>query len=464
MTAHKTIKTGADPRALPDYAALRDELSKLTHPARPDVEWQKVERLCLALFEQNGVELQTAAWYTLARTQLAGLAGLNEGLSVLEALISYNWGTLWPQPIQARMAILSGMSLRLQQRIRVLPLDHRDLSQLYLAEQQLTRLSAHLQRLAVKHLSQLDSLLTLIHNGAVRLENSDSQSCSDALLSPEIALDAPDRGGESRAADGPDSRAAQKRQTPGGIRCIYDPQSQPQPNVTVLTPRPAPVKAWGAFAAGMGTMLIVGALAAGGWYALHRPDPLRAQLAASLAPLPIPLTAEQRDRLGEQAALLPDGIGETQQQLIRLGKLSPDWSVEYSQQLIEQAQALWPQQANPLALSWQQQLNATALPTDQLNGWHQGMMKLQQLSERLNKLDGQKGKYITVSELKSVIFSSIQSFNQRIPAEEQLRTLSQTPAGQPLPAAEKTALETHLKQLIARYAVIKKGAAGQSGQ
>lgn len=69
----RKLKTGGDPRMLPDYAALRDELSKLTHPARPDVSWQYVEKLCLSLFEQNGVELQTAAWYTLARTQLAGL-------------------------------------------------------------------------------------------------------------------------------------------------------------------------------------------------------------------------------------------------------------------------------------------------------------------------------------------------------------------------------------------------------
>jgi type VI secretion system protein VasL len=69
MTTHITLKTGGDPRTLPDYA-LRDELSKLTHPARPDVNWQYVEKLCLSLFEQNGVELQTAAWYTLARTHL----------------------------------------------------------------------------------------------------------------------------------------------------------------------------------------------------------------------------------------------------------------------------------------------------------------------------------------------------------------------------------------------------------
>jgi type VI secretion system protein VasL len=38
----ETLKTGGAPRTLPDYAALHDELSKLTHPARPDVNWQYV--------------------------------------------------------------------------------------------------------------------------------------------------------------------------------------------------------------------------------------------------------------------------------------------------------------------------------------------------------------------------------------------------------------------------------------
>jgi len=69
MTMHKTLKTGGDPRLLPDYAALRDELSKLTHPARPDVNWRYAEKLCLSLFEQNGVELQSAACTHPARQQ-----------------------------------------------------------------------------------------------------------------------------------------------------------------------------------------------------------------------------------------------------------------------------------------------------------------------------------------------------------------------------------------------------------
>ena len=138
--------------------------------------------------------------------------------------------------------------------------------------------------------------------------------------------------------------------------------------------------------------------------------------------------------------------------------MPPDWNLAYSRKLTEQAQELWPEQAKSLAQKWQQQLNAAALPTEQLNGWHQGMMKLKQLSDRLNGLDEQKGKYMTVSELKSVVFSTIQSFNQSIPVEEQLRVLSQAPAGVPLPAAARAQLEMHLKQLTARYAEIKQNA------
>jgi type VI secretion system protein VasL len=38
-----------------------------------------VETLSLSLFQINGVELQTGAWYTLARSHLARVSELNEG-------------------------------------------------------------------------------------------------------------------------------------------------------------------------------------------------------------------------------------------------------------------------------------------------------------------------------------------------------------------------------------------------
>ncbi|MGC0865694.1 VasL domain-containing protein [Pantoea agglomerans] len=453
---HK-IKTGGDPRTLPDYAALRDELSKLTHPARPDVNWQYVEKLCLSLFEQNGVELQTAAWYTLARTQLAGLFGLNEGLAIIEALISHQWGALWPQPVHARMEILSSLSQRLQQRMRSLPLNYSDLSQLYRAEQLLTGLGEVLQRLELKHLSQLDTLRTLMHNSAVRLENSDGITSTGSNIQPGIVLPATVMNAATAStrdfAGGPDEETSES-----AVKWVYVAQPEQQPNVEVLSTMPAPVKKWKSFAAGMCTMLVVSVAAVWGWQHFHQPDPLQTQLTASLVPFPAPLTPEQLDILRQQTPLPQNLIAQTQQLLARLDKLPPDWNIDYSRQLLEQVRVLCPEQAKPLIQHWQQQLNAAALPAEQLNGWSQGMATLQKLSDRLNELDGQKGKYMTVSELKSVVFSAIQSFNQSIPAEEQLRVLSQNPAGEPLPAAARAQLEIHLKQLIARYAEIKQDA------
>ena len=452
----RKIKTGGDPRLLADYAALRDELSKLTHPARPDVNWRYVEKLCLSLFEQNGVELQTAAWYTLARTQLAGLFGLNEGLAILEALICHQWIRFWPQPVHARMEILSSLSLRLQQRLRSLPLNDSDLSQLYRAEQLLTRLSEVLQRLELKHFSQLETLRTLMHNSAVRLENSDDISSSGLNIQSGIALSATAERAATVSTEGfaggsVEDRVAQNR----AMKWVYVTQEEQQPNVEVLSTMPAPVKKWKFFVAGMCSMLIISIIPVWSWQYLHRPDPLQTQFAASLAPLPALLTPEQLDELHQQTLFPQAGITQTQQQLARLDKLPPDWAIHYSHQLIKQARALWPEQATSLAQQWRQQLNAAALPTERLNGWYQGMMTLQKLSNRLNGLDEQKGKYITVSELKSVVFSTLQSFNQTIPAEEQLRVLSATPAGGALPAVARAQLEMHLKQLAASYAEIK---------
>ncbi|ELN2577004.1 TPA: type VI secretion system ImpA family N-terminal domain-containing protein [Enterobacter kobei] len=433
----RKIKTGGDPRTLPDYTALRDELSKLTHPARPDVNWQHVEKLCLSLFEQNGVELQTLAWYTLARTQLAGLFGLNEGLAILEALISHQWGAMWPQPVHARMEILSSLSQRLQQRMRSLPLNYSDLSQLYQAEQRLTALGEVLQRLELKHHSQLDTLRTLMHNSAVRLENSEGVTVSAS------------------------SPVEEDNARNEAVKWVYVAQSEYPANVDVQTAIPGPMKKWKSFVAGMGAMLVISALALWGWQYLHRTDPLQAQLAASLSPLPVPLSPEQLKTLRQQSSLPKTAIAQTQQQLALLDKLPPDWSMTYSRKLTEQAEMLWPEQAKPLVQQWQQQRNAAALPTEQLNGWHQGMATLEKLGHRLNGLDEQKGKYMTVSELKSVVFSAMQSFNQSIPAEEQLRRLSQYPAGNLLPEGEKTQLELHLKQLATRYAQIKQDASAQ---
>lgn len=439
--SERYLKTGGDPRTLPDYAALRDELGKLSHPARPDVNWHYVEKLSLALFEHNGVELQTAAWYTLARTQLGGLAGLNEGLAILEALISHQWGNLWPQQVHARVEILSGLSRRVQQMMRTLPIGYSDLSQLYRAEQQLTRLNEVLQRLELRHLSQFDALAALMHSSALRLENSDAAAGSATATPSGAVLPA----SAQRAAD------PAVEMTPSAVKWVYIAQPQPEANIEVMTP-PPPTSRWKPFAAGVVTMLVVGAAGIGGWQLVQRPDPLIDHLAATLSPLAMPLTGEQVDSLKRQN-YQPEKIREhTEQQLGWLAALPPCWALDYGQRLVRQAQAFKPQDAavGKMAAEWQQQLKATALPEEAMGGWQQGMEQLQQLTDRLNALDGQRGKYITVSELKSVVYNATQAFSRSTPAEEQLRLYSVNPSD-----IQRRQAEMALEQLEKRYFLLK---------
>ncbi|MFQ9382183.1 MAG: hypothetical protein ACLR31_21585 [Escherichia coli] len=63
---------GGDPCTYKESGELQAEMSKLTHPARPDVDWRQVEKLSLALFRQNGVELQTLVCYRTGDNQTAG--------------------------------------------------------------------------------------------------------------------------------------------------------------------------------------------------------------------------------------------------------------------------------------------------------------------------------------------------------------------------------------------------------
>ncbi|HFQ8149211.1 TPA: VasL domain-containing protein [Klebsiella aerogenes] len=433
------LTTGGDPRTLADYTKLREEMHKLSHPARPDVDWLYAERLCLSLFDRNGVELQTAAWYTLARTQLTGLSGLNEGLAILETLITRQWGSLWPQPVHARMEILSGLGKRLQQALRTLTLTYADLSLIYEAEAHLKALDVALQRLELKHASQFDALLNLMHNAAVRLENSDGVTSVDTL--PRVVA----MENASTHLDEPVERT----------KWIYIAQPETLPHVQAGNERQNSEKRWRPFVAGMLTMLALAAATGWGWQAMAKPEPEQRQFALSLAPLPTVLSPDQLRSFSQHAPSADGGIKQTRQQLSDLAQLKPNWAIDYSEQLVQQAQVLWPEQAKALSSQWQQQIIAAALPAENLTGWYQGMQQLQQLTQRLDALDEQKGKYMTVSELKSAVFAITQSFNRTVPAEEQLRQLSAMTEGQISRAAQQKQTEQHLQQLIVSYALLK---------
>lgn len=451
MSIERQLRTGGDPRALADYAILREELSKLTHPARPDVNWHKVEQLCLNLFQQNGIELQTASWYTQARLQLIGLAGLNEGLAILEALVSRQWSSLWPQPAHARVEILSGLSQRLHQSLRSMTLEYRDLPQIYQAEKLIVALCDMLQRIELKHVSQLETLSSFMHGAAVRLENMYATNDSAIVLS-SASIDKAEK-------ELPDQPREQ---------WIYVAQSEPEePQIMIGSPVPAKRSIqWKGFLAGIGATLLAGAGIFAGTTAFYHADagePLMAQLTV----LPKPLNAHALETLKvQQAEILqrdaPKFLAATQQQMSRLASLSPRWAQDAGIQLVKQSKTLWPDnpETDRLAKNWALQLNANAIPMNNLNGWRDANAQLQQLADKLNGLDEQRGKYMTVSQLKSSVFAIQQTLNNSPPVEESLRKLAEIKQqNTEVPPALTIQLDNQFSQLLNRYALLTMGQA-----
>ena len=95
-----------------------------------------------------------------------------------------------------------------------------DLSQLYQTEEHLNALGDVLQRLELRHASQLDALRTQVHNAAVRLENSEGgQEAGGAVLPASFTTPAEH------------------------VRWVYVAQPEPLPDRQVMT-APPPVKPW----------------------------------------------------------------------------------------------------------------------------------------------------------------------------------------------------------------------------
>ena len=447
FSRHLPLHAGKEPRAWTEYTQLRDELSKLTHPARPDVDWRNVEQLCVTLFRHNGTDLQTAAWFCGARLQRSGLAGLSEGLEVIDSLITHQWSVMWPPQLPVRKDILVWLSTWLMQSLRRFTLSHQDLAAVYRLEQQLRHLCDLLQRLELRQVSKMDALLHWMHAAVVRLENA-----------KDAPLPAPVESSYHHTASPLPGSAAQPYGGDPVVLVGRDDGTQRITQTSILKRYRRGV--WSGFAGGVVATLLVTALSAWSWQAWHDNQP-ETLIDASLSPLPVVLSASEQDAMieGNAAALQAQGRGiteRTRRQLDTVARLSPDWALDYGFALVAQTQRLWPHQPATAALEkqWQQQVEANALPETHLQGWHQAMTQLQALTAQLNSTDGQRGKYLTVSELKSSVFAITQTLSQNVPLEEQLRQLAQQKNETGSQSATEQQVEQHLRQLQNRYALV----------
>ncbi|MGK0159284.1 OmpA family protein [Pseudomonas mosselii] len=171
-------RLGGDPRGFPEYSALREEILKLNHPARPDVDWLYVEQLCLTLHRDNGPELQSLVMMALARANLYGLAGAEEGLATINQLLGNEWTKLWPLAVSARLELLCWLFDQLQPLLRRLELTTDDLSLARQLFAELGRVAGSLEHCTPAPLVALQSLRQQTANLLKRLERDSMDSDS----------------------------------------------------------------------------------------------------------------------------------------------------------------------------------------------------------------------------------------------------------------------------------------------
>lgn len=186
------IRVGGDPSTCADFVALNEELTKLNHPACPDVDWDRVEQWCQALFEVNGADLQTAAAFALARSHRRGLEGMLQGAALINAL-SNQWPVLWPALPSVRLNILAWLFGQWQPLLRSLPLSSQDVPSLLQLDSSLLTLQRQLEGQLQMSVPPLQWLRQQIESLIPRLQHNNlvSERLAQSIRGPISTLPMP---------------------------------------------------------------------------------------------------------------------------------------------------------------------------------------------------------------------------------------------------------------------------------
>lgn len=453
-----SLPIGRDPRVFNQFLSLKEELDKRFHPARPDINWQQVYDLCLSLFNQNGIDLQTTAWFVLCRQQQAGLNGLNEGLSLIHKILIQHWQTIWPTQTHTRVSILSSLSQQLVTGIRGTHFVYADLPLLYQVEESLKNINGHLQQLELKHLIQFEHLQSLIITQAKQLENADTLDNDFYPLNVSSPSTIVNKGGNSVTSSTEPSLS--------NINTFQENQAAPQSYTSTSIQLDLPIKKknrrdlWQGIFIGVLLSSLCFFVIFYFWLSELKDERL-------IDTLPyIPTFNSHTSSIIEQQLtnysdiekpLNQEQFSLVQQRLDELLLLSPIWAQSYGIEVVNYLKTQYENndEVSLFIQSWKGNIQVNAMGDDKLTQWSEGMAQLDALSERLDSFDGNPKNYITGSELKSIIFKARQHFIQGKPLEEELRLLERQPSKEAIPDSEYQQIDNHFKQLLNRYALLR---------
>ncbi|MBC8946412.1 MULTISPECIES: VasL domain-containing protein [Xenorhabdus] len=423
------IRAGGSPLNLPEFAVIRDEINKTSHPSQPEVNWMLVESLSLTLFKTNGVDLQTAIYYTLARMQLNGLAGFTEGCELLAGVIVSEWDALWPPQPQVRTDLLEWFHNRTGSILRQLDFAASDLRMIYRAERALQLIVDRLQQSDLKRLPRVENLLWFFQNAAKKLEKP-----RQAAKPVQQPVQMPPLVYLSKSESEPETSPSSLPTHPESI------PTDNQQRVKVQFPEQPPrgLTAWQGFGLGalLGILVLIGC-----WLLLYKP--LQQQLNA----------ITEQPAGSRLAWLYQPALTDYSFQLDRLAETSPLATWEAARTVTTTAEKQWPQSAEQVNATrhWQQQMTARIDSVPLKGSWYTTRDQLQQLADKILLQERTRGSF-TLSYLKTAIYDIQRSHGSEVPLEELLRQLStHAEKGEAVPPVLMKGIDDRFNALLGRY-------------
>lgn len=465
----QALKVGRDPRMLPEYEALRAEINKLSHASRPEVDWQRIHQLASLIFEKHGVDLQTAIYFTLARSRLQGLSGFTEGCEFLANLIVTQWESFWPPVHQerARIEMLDWFIARISDVIRQYQISHEDKRLIYRCERALQLISEKLHNADLSRIPRVENLVHFIEGYTHLFDEteivivSDEPGLKEDLQIPPMVFFKSDMESEHGGT-------VSTPHLPQGSILVGREKGQVKPTVLKIEQHRRQRPAWFWFGCGLLScaLPVMGWL---GWQQYQQEKTVVAQrLVQPAAELPRALSYDDirqaRIVLGEQTLqnMESDLVARYQNQLTRLEQTSPLYWYRYGEGLRNSLLMLYPDSLAVKALDkqWQAQLGGQQEDVISVPTYLDARAGVDALLDQLLELERQR-KTVTISYLKSQLYEVQKNLMQNIPFSLRLGELEARKASQePITAAELKSLENDLKALNIRLYQLQQGASG----
>ncbi|RLM21876.1 hypothetical protein BIY29_13130 [Brenneria alni] len=413
--AQQALKVGRDPRMLPEYERLRAEINKLSHASRPEVDWELVHRMACIIFEKQGVDLQTAVYFVLARARLQGLGGFTEGCEFLANLIVTQWDNFWPPVHQerARTEMLDWFIARISEVIRQYTISHEDKRLIYRCERALQLLSEKLHNVGLSRIPRVENLTHFIEGYTHLFDESEIVIVSDEqelskqdMQIPPMVFFKSDMDGDAPGAP---------HALPQGSILVGKEKGQLKPTVLKIEAHRKQRPAWFWFVCGLLSCALPVA-AVSGWnhwrtQELSGRNEAVALLNKPVDTLPAALSFDElrkvRIGLGEQTLreMESDVIARYQAQLYRVQQASPTYFYQYGDDLKNSLRMLYPDSLAVKAMDaqWQTALSAQQGEKRGEAAYLSARNGVNDLLEQLLELERQR-KTVTISYLKSQLY------------------------------------------------------------